>query len=77
MPAQDTPKDEIMSFLKDNILNDAKDVEDSYAYMFGSVGFIRFTNKGSMMDFLRKMKHFALLTFMDMHLDGAGGHDEL
>jgi len=28
-------------------------------------------------DYTGKMKHFALLTFMDMHLDGAGGHDEL
>ena len=44
-----------MTFLQDKILGEAKGVEDSYAYMFGSVGFISFNSKTEMTDFLKTM----------------------
>ena len=52
---QDTPKEEVVTFLQQNLLKDAVGVEEAYGYTFGSVGFIRFNSRDAMFQFLKNV----------------------
>ena len=49
----DTPKDEVIQFLQTQLCKDDQSIEETYAYNFGSVGFIRFLSRDAMFKFLK------------------------
>ena len=55
--SQDTPRLEITTFINKNIIKeDNRQVDEIYAYSYGSVGFVRFNNKADMWTFLTSSK---------------------
>jgi hypothetical protein len=51
----DTPKDQVIEYLKKHIVKDVAGIEEAYAYSFGNVGFVRFSSIDALFQFLKKM----------------------
>ena len=55
---RDTPRQDITKFIDQNIKSsDYTGVDEIYAYAFGSIGFVRFTNKNDMWKFLNEYRN--------------------
>ena len=50
---QDTAKEDIVNFLTTSILKGVVGIEETYAYTYGSVGFVRFETRDAMYVFLK------------------------
>ena len=52
----DTPKEEVVQFMNNRVLKNVKGTEETYAYNFGSVGFVRFVSREHMLQFIKDME---------------------
>ena len=54
---RDTPKDIIVEFMNKNILNNVPNIEEAFAYNFGSIGFVKFQHREAMFKFMKDVSN--------------------
>ena len=54
--ARDTPKKDVVEFLTQSVLKNVQNIDETFAYNFGSVGFVRFQNRDAMFRFLTDIR---------------------